>query len=117
MSALVWQDGKRIGSVDHGVFKKTVHASRHFLRKPEPAIALSLESLKRAEDLGALFVQVYDAESHVTYSAAISHIRARGFEVDRGFGKQLALPLAGWAKSTKGGATIPQQLTLFGGGQ
>jgi len=49
-----------------------------------------------AERKGARTVEIHDAESGQTYSATIAQIRARGVKLDRGFGKQLCLPLEKW---------------------
>jgi len=72
-----------------------VRASSHMLRKP-PAWAIDVAILERARKDGALVVEVYDTETGVTYWAAISAFRRWGFEVDRGYGRQIALPLGRW---------------------
>ena len=111
-AALVYVGARRVGSVKAGIFHKTIHGSKHILRYPTPAIALDLESLARAQDLGALAVCVKDIESGVTYTAQIEHIRTAGLELDRGFGRQIALPLAGWVKSGKGSGETAKQLSF-----
>ncbi len=65
------------------------------LRKPR-AWALDCQSLDDAEALGARQVEVHDTESGLTYRASVALIRARGFQFDRGFGRQIALPLDQW---------------------
>jgi hypothetical protein len=108
MSALVYVDGHRVGSVERGVFKKTVKGSKHFLRKPELSIALDLKSLVRAEELGALYLEIKDSETGILYSVSIAYLRAHGFSVDRGYGAQLALPIRLWASSQRGGPAAEQ---------
>jgi hypothetical protein len=88
--------GNRIvGSVKDGVFIKTVKASKHFLRVP-PAIAFDIDSLKRASEAGAHTVRVIDTDCNRVYVAPISTIWSKGFEVNRGFGRQIALLLKYW---------------------
>jgi hypothetical protein len=88
--------GNRIvGSVKDGVFIKTVKASKHFLRVP-PAIAFDIDSLKRASEAGAHYVRVIDTDSNRVYVAPISAIWQKGIQVDRGYGRQIALPLKYW---------------------
>lgn len=54
-------------------------------------------------------VELYDRDSGQVYAAPIALIRTRGFELDRGFGQQVALPLAFWHVERPGQA---RQLTL-----
>jgi hypothetical protein len=102
-------DGKTIGLVVNGVFKKTARASKHFLRVPE-AIAFDLSTLADAKEHGARVVEVTDAESGKTYRATIARVWAKGFHVERGHGAQIALVLAEWNKDSE---LIADQLTLF----
>jgi len=105
--------GHIVGQVKNGVFSKTVTGSRHFLKVP-PAIALSVDSLHQAQAVGAFDVAIYDKETRTTYRASIAHILENGFELNRGFGLQIALPFEGWTKQTKGAY---MQQGLFGGGR
>jgi len=102
-------NGKVVGQVRGDVFAKTVRASVHFLRKP-PAIGFDLCSLQEAQDLGAEVVCVFDAESGRHYSASFDLIRRFGFELERSFGRQVALPLARWAVT---GRQAARQLALL----
>ena len=86
---------KIVGYVEGAVFIKTLKASKHFLRVP-PAIAFDIDSLKRAYEAGARYVRVIDVDSNRVYIAPISTIWSKGFEVDRGFGRQIALLLKHW---------------------
>jgi hypothetical protein len=102
-------NGRVVGEVRGGTFYKTARASVHFLRRPA-GIALDLGSLADAEDAGARYVEIFDRETGRHYHAAISTIRARGFELDRGFGRQVALPLDAWARDAE---PAGEQLALF----
>jgi len=95
---------KVIGQVIGDAFIKRVRASRHFLTTP-PAIALDIGSLTQAERAGAVWVQIIEIESGTTYRATIRQIREQGVEFDRGYGRQVYLPLNSWIKSRPGGAT------------
>ncbi len=85
--------GRHVGEVAGGVFKKSILGSRHILRKP-PAIALSVESLRQAEQVGASEIQITDTESKRVYSCTIEHFKEFSFPIQRGgFEPQLALPI------------------------
>lgn len=103
----IFAQGKVIGNVRGGVFFKRVRASVHFLRKPA-AIALDVASLNDAEKAGAHSVNVEDTESGKVYAASIKTVRAFGLSLNRGFGAQVALPIARWqvASTPKDGAPI-----------
>ena len=90
-----------VGKVCKGVFRKSVIGSRHFLLKPK-AIAFDVDSLSQAERAGADCVEVFDKETRTTFRASIAHIRGDGFLLDRGYGKQIALTMEGWIKTTMG---------------
>ena len=55
-----------------------------------------MDALAGAERAGAGKVRVVDRDTGTVYVASINAIRQLGFDVDRGFGKQLALPLEHW---------------------
>ncbi len=96
----------QIGGVIFGdVLRKTIQ-TRHLLRKP-PAIAIDVEVLATAEQRGVLHCEVQDTESGVTYDAPLADFWTFGFLLDRGFGKQQALPLQRWRKTIPG---TPAQL-------
>ena len=100
--------GRRVvGEVRGDTFHKSVYGSKHFLRVPQ-AIANDVKVLNDAEKAGARWVQILEKESGETYKASIAHIRESGFPINRGFGKQIALPLNGWIKSGQ-----PIQVRLF----
>ena len=91
--------GRRvIGEVREDIFHKSVNGSKHFLRVPK-AIANDIKVLNEAEKAGAKWVQILDKETDQTYKATIAHIRESGFPINRGWGKQIALPMNGWIQS------------------
>ena len=106
----IYAAGRVIGQVRGGVFEKRIHGSRHLLRSPR-AICLDAQSLADAERAGALEVHVTDAETGITYRASTAQIRRFGFDLDRGFGAQIALTLPLWSTGDRQPAPVP----LFGG--
>jgi len=99
-----------VGVVEGQVFHKNVIGSKHMLRKP-PAWAFDISTLDQAEIAGARTVQIRDMESGREYVAPIATIRARGFLVTRGHGRQVALGLGHWQLQREGGL---EQMEMFG---
>src|SRR5262245_55375057 len=96
-----------VGYVSGNTFYKSARASAHFLRVP-PAICFDTSTLDDAENAGAHYAEVTDAESGRVYRAALSTIRAKGFRVNRGFGEQSGLSLIEWTLAGEG-----KQMALF----
>ena len=109
MSIAIYVDEKPVGQVDGGTFYKSVKGSKHFLHRP-PAICFDTNSIKDAETAGASDVCVYDSESDTHYFAKISLIWEKGFEMNRGFGKQIALIMSRWRLTAE---PDPEQLNLL----
>jgi hypothetical protein len=86
---------KPVASLCGRVLQKRVRGSVHMLRRP-PAWAIDAAIFERARKDGALVVEVYDVETGKTYWAAISAFKRWGIEIDRGHGRQVALPLGRW---------------------
>lgn len=103
--------GHVVGTLRGDTFYKSVYGSRHMLRKPQ-AWALDKQALEDAKRAGAVYVQIVDNETGVIYRAAVSHVLENGFDLNRGYGSQIALPLAGWTRHTKS-RSLPTQLDLF----
>lgn len=99
-----------VGEVRAGVFHKAVRANVHQLRQP-PAWALDVQSLADAVKAGATVVAIYDTETRRTFTASVTRILTDGFRVSRGFGEQVALPIAQW--SVTGGGVVAVQMPLF----
>ncbi|HHX43149.1 MAG TPA: hypothetical protein GX714_04070 [Chloroflexi bacterium] len=112
----VCAQGKAVGRVGRdAIFRKSVRGSRHALRKP-PAWALDIDSLLEAERLGATMVEIRDCESGLRYRASVERIWRHGITIDRGHGRQVALPLSRWTVWRPGEPRAEQQLHLFGEG-
>jgi hypothetical protein len=101
--------GQPVASLSGRTLRKKVRASRHLLRQP-PAWAIDLQILEAAKQDGAEWVEIADVESHKVYLAPLVAFFLHGIRIDRGFGPQIALPLAHWHVEALGA----QQLCLFG---
>ena len=102
-------NGKVVGSVYGDVFVKKVSSSKHFLQRP-PAICFDVFTLESAKKAGATKVKITDTENGKQYYATIDFIFQKGFRLERGFGKQIALSLDNWQVGSK---SIVQQEKLF----
>jgi hypothetical protein len=101
--------------------QKKVDSESHFLRKP-PAIAYDATVIQQATKAGVVYHVVFDKHTGECWSAWHQTILDQGFELDRGYGRQIALDLKYWTQ----GATpepipinvqaerIKEQLDLFG---
>lgn len=90
-------------------YYRKVEGSRHFLRKP-PSIANDVAALAEAENLGADRVRIVDSETGNEYACIIAVIRDYGTIIDRGFGRQIALPFGYWIKTAPDGTVTPPTL-------
>jgi hypothetical protein len=96
----IYAAGRIVGTVRGDTFFKSIQFSRHALRTP-PALALDLGSLADAEHAGARYVEIRDTETGRVFKAAVGTIRARGWTIDRGYGRQIALGLGEWARDAE----------------
>lgn len=106
-----------VGKVSGDTFLKSVDGSRHFLRVP-PAICFDVQSLKDAEQAGAVYAEVTDRETSKVYRSSIRFVWEQGFKVNRGFGEQWALALKEWNRGDIAHLPVyeekPEQLGLWG---
>jgi len=105
-------DGRVVGSIEGDTLRKRVYGSRHMLRTPR-AWAVDADILTNAQKAGVRFVEVVDKESGTTYRTSLDRFFHFGFQLNRGFGLQVALPLEKWVilNPEKSGAV---QLGFFG---
>lgn len=101
--------GRFVGEVRGDVFYKVAKGSIHMLRRP-PGWALDTSTIDDAEAAGASKIQILDLETGRTYRTAISTIRSRGFQLDRGYSIQRCLPLQFWFPGAEQLAEQPQLL-------
>jgi len=93
--------GPRHGKVRGDCWTKRVRRSAHMLRVP-PSWALDVADLAAAEAMGARWVCLLEQEQRVVYKATIGRVRSKGVLLDRGYGRQLALPLGHWLLEGEG---------------
>lgn len=86
---------KIVGEIWGDEFQKYVHSSRHFLRVP-PAIAFDVSVLSKAIKLGVERIKVVDLDTNQVFRTTMSLVKEKGFEIDRGYGRQIALVMNYW---------------------
>ena len=87
--------GRIVGMVrDHELVKR-VQESKHLLRSPR-GWAIDAHALTVARTLGAIAVRIEDTETGKIYRADLATLDAHGWTFDRGYGRQIALPLHFW---------------------
>lgn len=112
--------GPAHGQVRGDVWRKSVRGSVHMLRTPR-AWCFDVGDLGAAEAVGVRLVLVHDLESLRKHYATIATVRARGFALDRGHGRQVALALEHWRPTPQEAEAAapepepegPRQLALF----
>jgi hypothetical protein len=98
-------DGRVIGAVYGSVFRKVIAFSKHALRRP-PALAVDECALLQAREAGAEEIRIKDSESGKVYSVSFPFFREHAFILNRGFGRQYALPILYWTVRDGEGHTI-----------
>lgn len=111
--------GPAHGRIIGACWVKTVRASVHMLKLPRPAWAVDLSDLQAAEQAGATELELREQERGVIYRVTLETLKTKGQVLDRGFGRQVFLPLGCWCVSGGGGEVAPaakvemRQLSLF----
>ena len=89
-------DGKRIiGDLTGKIYTKKVQGSKHQLRVP-PAWGIDESAVTTIARAGATTIQIHDTEKGIYYSCELATFQTHCLKIDRGFGKQLALPMKWW---------------------
>lgn len=95
------QNGKVVGYIENGVFRRTV-AEKHYLQKP-PALALENHVIDQLKKNGCRTIVFIDRQSGTERKATLDHFIEAGIPIQRGgWPKQLALPLGNFVTETKG---------------
>jgi hypothetical protein len=116
------KQGLKVGSIRAGVFRRNFQ-DRHILRDP-PALALDSYVLAQLQALGVVKLELKHKPTGEIFRSSLEHFLDASFPLDRGYGPQLAMPLAFWIRERPGGEGEPdpekprgiEQLSLFGGG-
>ena len=82
---------KTVGRVSGHTYEKKLKESG-ILHNP-PAVALCLDELHQAEQAGASFLRVVRTDLNETLSVSLADFDRYGFDVNRGFGPQIAVTL------------------------
>ncbi len=91
-------NGRTIGTIEGGIFKKTIKGSKHILRCC--GIAFSLDALRQAARVGFTAFEVTDRETGTVYTVDRATFETYSEPVHfAGFDAQRALSLQYWAVS------------------
>ena len=100
MTAIAPQGAKTAGVLERRgeelVLRKRVDFEKHCLRLPEVSWAFDLAVLRQAEAAGATRVEVKDEAGRVWWTD-LRYLLERGEHFDRGYGRQVRLPLNRWS--------------------
>jgi len=88
-----------IGDIDRGVFTKMVSGFKHFLRNPEPAIAIDAVAFDAVVSRHAASLLVIDRDTGIRYQMRTQLFTESKKELDRGHGRQYYVPLRLWDNS------------------
>lgn len=84
----------------------------HMLRLPRPSWCVDVSDLEAVEGQGATTLSILDVETATIYTAPLRLLRDRGFNVNRGRGAQVGLPLEHWDQKKAPGSQGARQLPL-----
>lgn len=101
------ENGQKPYSLIGDELHKKVEPS-HQLKRP-PAWAIDIGVLEKAREMGAQMAVFTDADG-IQWRACLDLFYSKGFKLNRGFGRQRALPLQHWMRR---GKNIPEQLELL----
>jgi hypothetical protein len=92
--------GKVIGRLIDKTLQKSVNGSRHMLRKPK-SWACDKSVIEEAKSLGGITIEITDLETDIKYRTGFDTLQKYGLLINRGFGEQIALPMAYWSTDDK----------------
>lgn len=84
--------------LESGVLRRIVIGSRHLMRNPV-GWSLGEETIREAISDGVRTIQVLDRETGAEFWAALSDFVRLGVQFERGYGRQICLPIRYWARS------------------
>ena len=87
-------EGKVRGVIENRILRKTICGRVHLLRKP-PAIAIDARMYDRYRPHFDE-IEITDTETGVVYRVAARCFDRWRFVIERGYGRQYALPLSRW---------------------
>ncbi len=84
--------GQVVGVIQNGILKKNANSKKHMLWNPH-GWAFDAEILEKARRLSIRNIEIFDSETHITYHAKLSDYFLHGVKIERGYGKQICLPI------------------------
>jgi len=94
---VLYAGGRNVASIDaDGVLRKGVDGRRHMVRYPSPAWAFDRAHIDAALAAGVLAVELMDRDDGTLYRTSLADFCRLAYELDRGYGPQLALALQHW---------------------
>lgn len=103
-------DGRIIGTIEGGIYFKSVSARLHQLRRP-PAWAVDAAAFDKDIAPHCRGIVITDLDSGKRYSTSIVAFLSRRISLNRGFGKQYALALRWWDELAPGQTVLPGVLS------
>lgn len=79
---------------------KIISGKKHFLTRP-PAIAFDAVVIREGIKGGATQIIVIDSDTGKRYKASVQQFLDGHIDLDRGWGKQMALPMGKWNRAEK----------------
>ena len=84
------------GNFDGTTWSKTVNRSRGQMLFKPPAIAFDAADVYAAKAHGIVRIVVFEESERKQYSTTLATLLTKAIELDRGHGRQVALPLRYW---------------------
>ena len=102
-----------VGEIKNGILVKVVSSDRHMLRVPL-GWAWDVAILKKARKAGVERTLIIDQGANKTYEALLSDFEHFGIGIDRGYGRQICLPLKYWQFSESEKSPVEQHENCCG---
>lgn len=97
VGTLIKVKGRVVGQVIGDTFTKDI-TNRHMLTDPA-AIATDIQTLRDAENAGALYCEFPNIETGIIYRVSFSQLWSIGRKVNFGWGEQQMLTLPNWMQT------------------
>ena len=104
-------NGRIVGQIEGNTLRKNARNEIHMLKRPR-GCAWDLCVIEKAEASGVRYTEIFDESAGRIYHADLSDFRQYGLEFDRGFGRQIVLPIGRW-QVTQPGRPVARQLDLM----
>jgi len=106
---VLYAGGRNVASIDaDGVLRKAVDGRRHMIRVPSPAWAFDRSHIDAALSSGVTVIELLNRDAGTLYRVSLADFMRLAFELDRGYGPQLALALQHWRVTVQPSADVEQ---------